>query len=171
MRIKIGRCSGNVPHYCQPFALYVRESSDTVFLSTVVMRNIRRLSLLRMYGDHLRMKCVRAAHTTRMHDAVGVCIAPLLRTFCVWFARRSHGDFFNRFKILWCTFGETTAHTKFLGACGVSIVYLQVFRTPCERSSIAGQWDRSIMYRLGQKFLDIFLRRLLHPLMLYQNLS
>ena len=145
MRIKIGRCSGNVPHYCQPFALYVRESSGTVFLSTVVMQNIRRLSLLRMYGDHLRMRCVRAAHTPRMHDAVGVS----LRLYHALSAYGLLGDrtaiFFSIFKILWCTFGETTAHTKFLGACGVSIVYLQFFRTPCERSSIAGQWDRSIM--------------------------
>ena len=65
-----------------------------VFLSTVVMQSIRRPSLLRMYGDHSRKSCVRAAHTLRMHDAVGVCIAPLPRTFCVWFARRSHSDFF-----------------------------------------------------------------------------
>ena len=92
------------------------------FLSTVVMQSIRRPSLLRMYGDHSRMRCVRAAHTPRMHDAVGVCTAPLPRTFCVWFVRRSTAIFYRMLKILWCTFGETTAHTKFLGACGVSTV-------------------------------------------------
>ena len=60
-----------------------------------IMQSIRRLSLLRIYGDHSRTGCIRAAHIPRMHDAVGVCIAPLPRTFCVWFARRSHGDFFE----------------------------------------------------------------------------
>ena len=110
-----------------------------------IMQSIRRLSLLRIYGDHSRTGCIRAAHIPRMHDAVGVCIAPLPRTFCVWFARRSHGDFLSMFKILWCTFGETTAHTKFLGACGVSTVYLHFFpHAICQRSRIASQWDRSI---------------------------
>ena len=47
---------------------------------------------------------VQAAYTPRTLSAVGVCTAHLPRTYCVTYARRSHGDFFfNMFKIWWRT--------------------------------------------------------------------
>ena len=147
MRIKIGRCSGNVPHYCQPYALYVRKSSGPVFSEYCGNAEHSQAQSIvhvwRSFAYEMRSGCAHRGHACTTLLAFALRLYHALSAYGLCGDRRRF--FYRMFKILWCTFGETTAHTKFLGACGVSTVYLQFFRTPCERSSIAGQWDRSIM--------------------------
>ena len=100
-----------------------------------------------------------------MLGAVGVCTAHLPRTYCVMCARRSHGDFF-----LTCSKfdGARSARGVCLAHLGDSTAYVwrtqsvnedprayaaylprisYFFRTPCQRSSIAGQWNRGITHK------------------------
>ena len=84
---------------------------------------------------------VRAAYTPRMLGAIGVCTTHLPRTYCVKYARRSHGDFFSMFKIWWRTLRMPGAprwlHCACLAnpqrkwrsvcVCGVSTAYLLLF--------------------------------------------
>ena len=80
-----------------------------------------RAAYIRVWAAIIRE---RAAYTPRMLGAVGVCTAHLPRTYCVMYARRSHGDFLeHQLENLmahvahawrtWATplrkFGETTA--------------------------------------------------------------
>ena len=57
--------------------VYAHQSSGTVFMSAVVVQNMRRHSLLRWYGDHSRMSCMWTAYSPRKLGAVGISTAYL----------------------------------------------------------------------------------------------
>ena len=94
IRIEIGQCASDAPQCRQPCAVYAHQSSGTVFMSAVVAQNMRRHSLLRWYGGHSRMSCIWTGYSPRKLGAVGISTAHLPRCSCVWYARRSNGDFF-----------------------------------------------------------------------------
>ena len=140
IRIEIGQCASDATQCRQPCAVYAHQSSGTVFMSAVVVQNMRRHSLLRWYGDHSRMSYMWTAYSPRKLGAVGISTAYLPRCYCVWYARRSHGDFQNltahiaHVAYAWRTsatplrtFGVATAYVKILGRMCVSTAYLQFF--------------------------------------------
>ena len=79
------------------------------------------VAIIRVWAAYIRVWAaiidVQAAYTPRMLGAVGVCTAHLPRTYCVMYARWSHGDF-RRFFL---------TRSKFDGArsaCGICLAHL-----------------------------------------------
>ena len=157
IRIGIGQCASDAPQYRQPCAVYVRQNSGPVFMSAVVAQNMRRHSLLRWYDDHSHMSCVWTAYTPRKLGAVGISTAHLPHCYCIWYARRSHSDFFNMFKFD----GIRSARGVCLAHLGDSPAYVWRSHSVCEDPrahvaylphscyfcrSIAGQWNRGIRF-------------------------
>ena len=125
------------------------------------------VAIIRVWAAYIRVWAaiihVQAGYTPRMLGAVGVCTAHLPRTYCVMYARRSHGDFFltcSKFDgarsargVCLAHLGDSTAYVwrtqsvnedpRAYVAYLLRISYF-FFRTPCQRSSIAGQWNGGI---------------------------
>ena len=106
MPIKIGTYSGNVLHYCQPYALYVRESSGTVFLSTVVM------PLFHWPANPRRSYGVRKKITDTQQDRRDGLVEHLRRYYfaCVVYQLRINDAWVTHMRRIWRMNGDATAY-------------------------------------------------------------